>query len=139
MIFNMAITKAQVANRALWVEALRSGKYEQTVLKLREGTPTDSCFCVWGVACDVADPSLWARADIRLEYVGDPWAYAGDLYTATQEVEEFYGLDLRAGGLRLGGTLISGNDSGDMNFDELADCIDLITLIELDEVGATNG
>ncbi len=37
-----------------WVEALRSGKYEQTTGQLREGNK----FCVLGVLCDIAPKSV---------------------------------------------------------------------------------
>lgn len=43
-------TEQQAEHRKLWVEALRSGKYRKTVSTLRE----NDCFCVLGVACDVA-------------------------------------------------------------------------------------
>lgn len=38
-----------------WVEALRSGKYQQTRQKLRESNE----FCCLGVLCDVDDPNGW--------------------------------------------------------------------------------
>lgn len=43
------------ANRAKWLEALRSGKYQQGRDVLRAG---DS-FCCLGVACDLYDSSRW--------------------------------------------------------------------------------
>jgi hypothetical protein len=44
-------TKEQQAeHRKLWVEALRSGKYEQTQARLKRGDG----FCCLGVACDIS-------------------------------------------------------------------------------------
>lgn len=41
--------------KKLWVEALRSKKYQQTRSSLREG----DCFCALGVLCDILDPEGW--------------------------------------------------------------------------------
>jgi hypothetical protein len=42
-----------------WVEALRSGKYEQASGKLRVGNK----FCCLGVLCDLVDPEKWNRGE----------------------------------------------------------------------------
>ena len=41
--------------KAKWVAALRSGKYEQGPLFLRNG----ESYCCLGVLCDVLDPNGW--------------------------------------------------------------------------------
>lgn len=41
--------------KAKWLEALRSGKYDQTTGQLRDG----NCFCCLGVLCDVFNPNGW--------------------------------------------------------------------------------
>lgn len=41
--------------KALWIEALRSGKYKQGRGALRRG----DTFCCLGVACDLIDPDAW--------------------------------------------------------------------------------
>lgn len=41
--------------KAKWLEALRSGRYDQTTGQLRDG----NCFCCLGVLCDVFDPEAW--------------------------------------------------------------------------------
>ena len=41
--------------KALWIEALRSGKYEQGRGALRMGDK----FCCLGVACDLIDQGAW--------------------------------------------------------------------------------
>ena len=38
-----------------WLEALRSGKYDQGTGQLRNG----NCFCCLGVLCDIFDPNAW--------------------------------------------------------------------------------
>lgn len=49
--------------KAKWLEALRSGRYDQTTGQLRNG----NCFCCLGVLCDVFNPNAW-------EIEGD-WSY----------------------------------------------------------------
>lgn len=41
--------------KAKWLEALRSGKYDQTSGQLRDG----NCFCCLGVLCDIFNPKGW--------------------------------------------------------------------------------
>lgn len=41
--------------KAKWLEALRSGKYDQGTGQLRNG----NCFCCLGVLCDVFNPTGW--------------------------------------------------------------------------------
>lgn len=49
------ITKAQQArNRQLWVEALKSGKYKQTIGVLHKIRGKQESFCCLGVACKLA-------------------------------------------------------------------------------------
>lgn len=45
--------------KAKWLEALRSGKYEQTQGRLRD----DDGMCCLGVLCNVVDPKKWERMD----------------------------------------------------------------------------
>lgn len=47
------------ANRLRWIEALESGKYQQTVRRLRDNRG----FCCLGVACDVLDSNGWTRME----------------------------------------------------------------------------
>jgi len=48
-----AIVNAEL--KAKWLEALRSGKYDQISGQLRVG----NCFCCLGVLCDIANPKGW--------------------------------------------------------------------------------
>jgi hypothetical protein len=45
--------------KAKWLEALRSGKYDQTSGQLRDG----NCFCCLGVLCDIFNPKGWDGAE----------------------------------------------------------------------------
>ena len=52
--------------RKRWVEALRSGKYKQARKVLRS---SEDFFCCLGVACDIADASVWhQRKDFTYWY-----------------------------------------------------------------------
>lgn len=52
-IMNMAPREAAQA----WVDALRSGKYQQ----VRNALRTPDGFCCLGVACDIDDPESWGE------------------------------------------------------------------------------
>lgn len=43
-----------------WLEALRSGKYEQATKVLRSRS---DCFCCLGVACDLLDSTKWLQGE----------------------------------------------------------------------------
>src|SRR6056297_2776684 len=44
-----------------WIDALRSGKYEQNISALRSN---DNKFCCLGVLCDIYDPTKWRNFNI---------------------------------------------------------------------------
>jgi hypothetical protein len=48
-----------------WLEALRSGKYDQGTGQLRDG----NCFCCLGILCDIFSPSGWYITDGIYEWV----------------------------------------------------------------------
>ena len=48
-----------------WVDALRSGKYEQGQGRLRT---TDNKFCCLGVLCDISGTSSWKKAPAGFIY-----------------------------------------------------------------------
>ena len=124
-------TKQQVANRALWVEALRSGKYQKGKGTLRQRSPDlqSTCFCVWGVACDVIDPTGW-----RWMKQKSTWRHSTDSY-GTLDAMGMHVMEDLVGDAFRDGTLIGLNDHGDLTFDELADLIQLHTLYQLDQLG----
>lgn len=49
----------QKEHRKLWVEALRSGKYQQTTDFLRTGIGPLVGFCCLGIACEVSGLGTW--------------------------------------------------------------------------------
>jgi hypothetical protein len=108
----------QREHRKLWVEALRSGKYEQAAQALRRGQG----FCCLGVACDISGVGEWSGA----AYVVDTFdASASILPRAVRdwlglahvgaEYGDRDGID--------GKQLTAKNDSG-ATFAELADIIE---------------
>ena len=125
-------TKKQVANRELWVEALRSGEYKQGEGLLQEGPPGATRFCVWGVACDVIDPHQWSR-------FGPYVQHSRALSYPPQSVEDAMGMlmyeNLWTDGRCVANpSLVVLNDSKEFSFDELADLIQLHTLDQLDQL-----
>jgi len=51
----MYTPEEQAEHRKQWVDALRSGKYQQTTGRLRDGDK----FCCLGVACDISGLGEW--------------------------------------------------------------------------------
>lgn len=88
--------------KAKWIEALRSGKYQQTQHRLKD----DKGFCCLGVLCDVQGADFKA---IRAKY---------DTLSLSQSPPEYLGT--------IGGacsTLVQMNDEG-KSFAEIADYIE---------------
>jgi len=57
-----------------WLEALRSGNYEQAIgllcqYEMREGQVVPRGYCCLGVLCDVMDPTKWKLDGVRLSSV----------------------------------------------------------------------
>ena len=114
--------------RKLWVEALRSGKYNQTKNVLRDiddqGVPT--AYCCLGVACEV-----YVETTGRGRWIPDSSVFsAGDSFEQSTTimlppiVQNWLGLATTAGAFDEGGnTLIEVNDGGS-TFDEIADIIE---------------
>lgn len=120
----MSYTKEeQAANRAKWVEALRSGEYRQGSGSLQ----ADGKFCCLGVACDVA-----IKNGVPLETThraGDYWLYGGMTNILPSQVINWLGL-YDAGGefvdpLEDGaGCLWQANDVSELPFKTIADLIE---------------
>ena len=58
------MTQEQREHCESWVEALRSGEYDQTCEQLR----TEGGFCCLGVACDISRLSEWKKIKGFFEY-----------------------------------------------------------------------
>jgi hypothetical protein len=102
-----------------WVEALRSGKYEQGRLQLRTH---DNKFCCLGVLCDIVDSSKWKPADVDDEY------YNGYFYDGIREGSPLtYRILpdslLEQVGCRMEAYLSNANDNHD-TFEQIADYIE---------------
>lgn len=64
--------------KAKWVEALRSGKYEQGRRRLRAN---DQKFCCLAVACDIHDPGAWRKEGQR------GWTFMGQINYAPSSID----------------------------------------------------
>lgn len=127
----------QIAEK--WVAELRSGKYKQTkhVLKKNGG------FCCLGVLCEIAikegvipKPVLKAddtATEKRWFYGpgdGDAGALPNEVRTwagmtaANGRIKDFHGVTLAS--LNDEGTVVDGNEISSLNFDEIADVIQIL-------------
>jgi hypothetical protein len=103
----LTLTHEQMkANRKLWVEALRSGKYEQATETLSDGHG----YCCLGVACKVA-----GKSDAEIAN----W----DNLSGFSSVRAFFGLVGNDGDYSKNSCLAEDNDSG-ASFSEIADIIE---------------
>ena len=102
---------------ALWVEALRSGKWQQGQLKLRVG----DAYCCLGVACAVYQQVVGGLA-IRVHVAGII-SYNNRRTILPPVVQEWLGLSTDEGAYEQAGTLSLDNDRG-KTFQEIADIIE---------------
>lgn len=77
--------KAKV--KAAWLEALRSGKYQQTHARLKK----PDGYCCLGVLCDISGVGSWVPRDTCFEY--EVGAHGGATADLPHEVCTFAGLD----------------------------------------------
>lgn len=101
--------------KAKWLEALRSGKYDQTSGQLRQG----NSFCCLGVLCDIFSPSGWDASDGTYEWVygeGPDESHEVGVLPSSFKVE--YGIDTD-----IEARLIEMNDDG-VPFDRIANYIE---------------
>lgn len=98
-----------------WVDALRSGKYEQGRGELRS---TDDTYCCLGVLCDVIDPANWQRVYNEKRSVYH-YYYGSALVSLPTSLSDEISLSFTDRN-----TLMSMNDSGVKTFSEIADWIE---------------
>lgn len=117
------LTREQVEVRRRWTEALRSGEYQQGIRFLNK----DGRFCCLGVLCEVSGVHKKRHPDGETMYEGWTCILPGSMVEAA-------GLCSNLGDLGLNGSpsLTELNDSNDFTFDEIADVIDLDTLMRQD-------
>lgn len=77
------MAKLPITFKKKWVEALRSGKYQQVKGYLRRG----SGFCCLGVACDVYNRGAWKESTYEDEFTGEIHVNAGDWVTSSGSEE----------------------------------------------------
>jgi hypothetical protein len=99
--------------KANWIEALRSGKYQQARKYLRQGNG----FCCLGVACDLIDSSEWGDETSTGAYYYGPSDYDA-LTVWSGDIEARYGLTPKQSEV-----LWRMNDEGN-SFAEIADYIE---------------
>jgi hypothetical protein len=100
--------KSEIRQR--WLEALRSGKYDQGKSWLRQG---DS-FCCLGVLCDLVDPTGWRPGALVYSYsVADHTSILPGMTKVATGLDSAVDLD----------KLMSMNDNG-QSFAQIADWIE---------------
>lgn len=119
----MSLPKMKPEVKKLWVDALRSGNYEQGQGFLRT---TDNKYCCLGVLCDVSSFSLW-KSNTAAHPV---WAFDGAVTTLPLRVQRWAQLDTDNPVLVYEGddqTLVVLNDgdpSKSLTFEKIADLIE---------------
>lgn len=112
----------QREHRKLWVEALRSGKYQQALDDLRDNT---GAMCCLGVACEISGLGQW---DGSGRYVTDHDRHSGEL-NPNSDMTDWLGLANGAGSFGSVNehdrreSLAHLNDTG-KSFSEIADIIE---------------
>lgn len=99
----------------LWIEALESGKYKQTVQVLRY----DDSFCCLGVGCDIYDHNGWYKIDAFDSH----YSFSGNRTDLPTKVATWLGIDANDYLFEYYGehyTLIGLNDRAQLNFKQIA-------------------
>lgn len=111
----MKLTKKDIKQIEKWIEALRSGKYSQTIRELQNETG----YCCLGVACKVIIPITHQELNENKTLVGGfPTAQRHSpnwLKDINNDVND-----------KLGKSLSSLNDNYGVTFNEIADIIELV-------------
>ncbi|KKL94045.1 hypothetical protein LCGC14_1868600 [marine sediment metagenome] len=110
--------------KQLWVAALRSGKYQQGVDKLRK----DDSYCVLGVLCDQFPGGEWVEDRRECEYGFRVSMTEGIIsYCLPDAIVKWAQVDDSLPGIQVNRDIhinLSSLNDGDMPFYQLADCID---------------
>jgi len=125
----MYTAEEQTEHRKQWVEALRSGKYQQGKGRLRNGDK----FCCLGVACDISGLGQWIKdvykddegifhAHKGIAYRVDPISYT---HVLPYSVANWLGVNTELADIYGDGktSLSKANDDG-YDFNEIADIIE---------------
>lgn len=121
------MTEEQKENIKKWIDALRSGKYQQGRKALRREGDGDE-YCCLGVACAIyveeTGDGVWTRSFATCKFILELTYEVPEEAYLPLAVQGFFGLDHHDP--RIGGvvTLTSLNDSGKHTFEEIADIIE---------------
>lgn len=96
--------------KAQWLEALRSGAYQQTRGHLKD---LDG-YCCLGVLCDIVQPDRWVEEEVG--------KFSMNYYTSCLPTEVRHKVDMPGDGTT--GKLMGMNDASKLSFDEIADWIE---------------
>jgi hypothetical protein len=107
-------------NAQKWVDALRSGKYQQAQGHLRNG---DS-FCCLGVACDISGIGTWTESGYSINHYGS-------YKLLPKEVRNWLGLKDISGSY--GATHLAWENDQGKTFEQIADLIEA----NADELGVS--
>lgn len=110
----------------LWIDALRSGQYEQGSGGLRASCPClghhEFLYCCLGVACEVALSAGVTMPRVEPPTASSLTAYGEDCVTGLlpREVQDWLGLAANDPGLTSDVTCVRANDELDWSFNEIA-------------------
>ena len=103
-----------------WLEALRSGKYQQGGGYLRQKSPAGDKFCCLGVLIDILDPNGWVDGQMEGVYEHD-----GRTAIPNLRIEELAGIERKNfASPDWYCRLPAMNDEGNKSFEEIADYIE---------------
>lgn len=77
--------------KAKWLEALRSGKYQQAHGVMRD---ENGCMCCLGVAAELIDPTKWNPHSASTDEAGRGFGWSGDKPDRTLEIANALDLDI---------------------------------------------
>jgi len=111
------MTNVNRENVQAWVDALRSGEYDQAKEVLHT---SDGSYCCLGVACEISGLGDW---DGEYYKIADEERWSGVLPPA---VQKWLGLGIRSSNPMLRGntTAVTLNDDFDLTFAEIADLVE---------------
>lgn len=123
----MYTREQQATHRELWVAALRSGKYPQTIGTLAAYSTNETKYCCLGVACEVA---IANGAPIKRVLHGALLIYDGENAVMPASVKHWLGLEGVSGdfvpGKGVGDVdcIAAANDELKWDFNKIADFIE---------------
>lgn len=105
-----------------WIEALRSGKYEQGKHVLRSG---DNKYCCLGVLCDIVAPGAWDKEPSRNEFsrVNQFYGHGDGLCSSSTSLSAAVELEVGLGSANQR-ELVDMNDNYGADFNAIANYIE---------------